>query len=215
MSASLDRNVFCSGDVYLDPDAALEIKNIGAYQSKKWDDLEKPPLNVQVQVQHQLAVTGWQVGFVAALIGGNEFRIYRIERDDKFIESLVITLDEFWHLVQTETMPKVDGSDVTRDALIRLGAQEDTGESMVLPPEAVEVDADLVKTLAVIKKYEGAASILKNHLREILGNNTEGTGPGFAYTYKWQDKKEHTVKASRSRVLRRRKLKGGDSNGKG
>ena len=64
----------------------VELKNVGLRLSGDWTDY--PPDYVQIQVQHQLAVTGHSVAHVAALIGGNEFRDYTLARDDALIANL-------------------------------------------------------------------------------------------------------------------------------
>ena len=46
------------------------------------------PEYVQLQVMHQLAVTGKRAADVAVLLGGQELQIHRIERDQELIDKL-------------------------------------------------------------------------------------------------------------------------------
>ena len=78
---------------------------------------EGVPEYVQLQVMHQLAVTGKQTADVAVLICGQELQIHRIERDDGMIAKLVELERQFWNYVQTDTPPPADGSDSADVAL--------------------------------------------------------------------------------------------------
>lgn len=55
------------------------------------------PSYYQTQVAHYLAVTGAAVAFVPVLIGAADFRVYRVERDDAFIEDIIEAESAFWH----------------------------------------------------------------------------------------------------------------------
>lgn len=91
----------------------LQCKNVGTWVEKSWT--EAPPAYVQLQEQWELFVTGLQRADVAALIGGNEFRVYTVHRDQKLIDDLVDIAAAFWRLVETKTSPPIDDSDACRD----------------------------------------------------------------------------------------------------
>jgi len=110
MLANIDREVVGANDVSM-----LECKIAGMNGAKLWRD--GVPEYVQLQVQHQLAVTGKQAADVACQICGNELRVYRIDRDDELIERLTEREAEFWNLVVTRTAPEPDGSDSAGQAL--------------------------------------------------------------------------------------------------
>ena len=81
MLANVDREVIGASEVQI-----LECKTAGMNGARLWKD--GVPEYVQLQVQHQLAVTGKRAADVAVLICGNELNVYRIERDDELIERL-------------------------------------------------------------------------------------------------------------------------------
>lgn len=54
------------------------------------------PEYVQLQVMHQLAVTGKQAADVAVLLGGQHLEIHRIERDESMIARLIDLERLFW-----------------------------------------------------------------------------------------------------------------------
>lgn len=63
------------------------------------------PLPYIVQVQHQLAVTGYDEADLAVLIGGWDFRIYHFKRDEELIAKIIEEVSEFWRCVETDTPP--------------------------------------------------------------------------------------------------------------
>jgi hypothetical protein len=71
----------------------------------------------QCQVLHQLAVTGHDWADVAVLIGGQDFRIYRVNRDEDKIADLIARETVFWQHVLLDTQPAPDGSDDAGAAL--------------------------------------------------------------------------------------------------
>ena len=110
MLANVDREVVGSKDVQL-----LECKTAGIHGARLWKD--GVPEYVQLQVMHQLAVTGYRAADVAVLIGGQELRIFRIERDEALIARLIEMEHAFWQSVESHTPPAGDGSDSAEKAL--------------------------------------------------------------------------------------------------
>ena len=129
MLANLDYSVVGDGTVQI-----LECKTAGEYGAKLWKD--GVPHYYQCQVQHQLAVTGKQTAEVAVLLCGQEFRVYRIERDDEFIAQLIRLEREFWSYVESNTPPPADGSD-SADQALRALYPRDTGETINLKNDPV------------------------------------------------------------------------------
>lgn len=110
MLANVDREVVGAGDVQI-----LECKTAGIHGARLWRD--GVPEYVQLQVMHQLAVTGHRAADVAVLVGGQELRIFRIERDEALIARLIEMEHAFWQMVESKTPPAGDGSDSAEKAL--------------------------------------------------------------------------------------------------
>lgn len=91
----------------------LEVKVVDSLQFRdNWvedDDgnIEAPP-GIELQVQHQLAVSGRQFAFIAALVGGN--RIVLLERvaDKDIMNHLAAKVVAFWSSVDMKQEPKPD-----------------------------------------------------------------------------------------------------------
>ncbi len=117
MLANIDREVIGASDVQI-----LECKTAGINGARLWTD--GVPVYVQLQVMHQLAVTGKQAADVAVLLGGQHLEIHRIERDDELIARLIELERDFWGYVQRDTPPPADGSDSAEQALRCLYPQD-------------------------------------------------------------------------------------------
>lgn len=79
--------------------AGLECKTTSAYRDKLFTE-EHFPLEYFVQIQHYLAVTGWDKWYLAALIGNHRFVHYKVERDEVFIRDVLIPTEvRFWEAV--------------------------------------------------------------------------------------------------------------------
>lgn len=101
-------------------EAGLECKTVNAYSADKWSD-GKVPIHYQMQVQHYLAVSGYQKWYVAALIMGRDFVIREINRDEELIANLIIIEERFWNNnVLARVMPSPDGSKAYSDMLSQL-----------------------------------------------------------------------------------------------
>jgi len=177
----------------------LEIKNVGAYNAD-WRD--EPPLYVQAQVQHQLAVTGFGWAVVAALIGGNKLETFEIERNQNFIVELEAKAEEFWGRVQRKEAPPTDGTEATTRTLKHLHP-DDNGSTVVLDSEV----AKWVDQREAAKRDENAAkqkiAESENHIKAAVGSNTFGQLPdGRTISLKTQERSGYVVEACKFRTLR-------------
>jgi putative phage-type endonuclease len=164
MLANLDREVTGSPDVQI-----LECKTTGMNGQRLWK--EGVPEYIQLQVQHQLAVTGKTAADVGVLVCGNDFRVYRIDRDDKMIARLIELEKKFWGYVESDTPPPADGSDSAATALQAL-YPNDTGITLDLTEdtEMSAAFADLVAVRASLGEQEKLESSLKQSIQQRMGD---------------------------------------------
>lgn len=164
MLANIDREVIGVEDVQI-----LECKTAGIHGAKHWKD--GVPEYVQVQVQHQLAVTGKQAADVAVLIGGQELRVHRIDRDEAQIEALIRLERAFWRHVETDTPPPADGSD-SADTALRCLYPQDNRASLDFRKDRdlSALFADLVSVRASLVQCEAMEAKLKQRLQQAMGD---------------------------------------------
>lgn len=188
----------------------LEIKNAHLFMADEWgpDNNNEPPVEYQVQAQHQLAVTGLQWCSIAALIGGVKFVWADIRRDDALIEKLIEIEAEFMERLHARRPPDADGSDATAATLKKL-YPKDYGTSIDLPVEAIEWHNELQRLKKIEKEAKAEAQTYENKLKAAIGEHSIGViaGHGF-YSHKLQSRAGYTVDACEFRVLRHQRPKG-------
>ena len=162
MLCNVDREVVGCRDVQL-----LECKTAGEFGAHLWR--EGVPEYVQLQVQHQLAVTGRQAADVAVLICGQKLEVHRVVRDDVLIARLIELESNFWRYVETDTPPPADGSDSADRALRCLypgagGTVDFTGDRRLS-----SAFADLVAVRADIEARQEVEAQLKQTIAQAMG----------------------------------------------
>ena len=194
MLASLDYEI-------VDPVAVLEVKTTNIRHTDDWK--EEAPLRFQVQVQKQLRVTGFDMGALAVLVGGQKLYSYDVPRHQGFIDSLVEVEKEFWRRVELRDPPPADGSDATKEFLKRAYPVDD-GSVVPLPEEALGWDKVLEMAKADKKEVDAAIQEAQNKFKAAMGEATWGLlSTGDRYSLKLVEKKAYEVKATSYRELRR------------
>jgi putative phage-type endonuclease len=178
MLANIDREVV--GDAVVD---ILECKTAGLNGARLWAD--GVPEYVQLQVMHQLAVTGKKAADVAVLVCGQELRIHRIERDEPMIANLIEVERSFWRHVETNTAPPADGSE-SADRALRCLFPRDSGETLDLAGdfEMSAAFSDLVAVRRVLKEHLELEAKLKQRIQQRMGEATKAVFEGGYISWK-------------------------------
>jgi putative phage-type endonuclease len=121
-----------------------ETKTVHPNAVRDWGDPdldEEPPMYVTAQVMWGLGVTGRTHAYVHALVGLDDDRFYRIERDETLIANIRAHAARFWkYHVEPRRMPQP----TTVEDLLRLYAR-DSGR-------AVEADTEIQLALTEIHR---------------------------------------------------------------
>ena len=177
MLANLDREVTGRAEVQI-----LECKTAGMNGARLWK--EGVPEYVQLQVMHQLAVTGKAAADVAVLVCGNEFRTYRIERDEAMIARLIELEAQFWQYVETDTAPPADGSD-SADTALRALYPQDSGSVLNLSDDVGmgAIFAYLVSVRSVITTQTAMEATFKQAIQQRIGDASKAVFEGGEVTW--------------------------------
>ena len=164
MLANLDRLVLHPTD----GNGILEVKTAGLHSAPFWE--EGVPDSYQCQVLHQLAVTGKEWCDVAVLIGGQDFRIYRVIRDDAKIADLILREEQFWQCVVLDIPPAVDGSESSGKALASM-YPADKGDVLDCTEDTAmnKLFSDYWAYRQQRQAAEDQENLLKQRLQERLG----------------------------------------------
>lgn len=194
LAATLDREILAPA-----APGVLEIKAPGFLQRDTWES--GPPERHVIQLQAQLAVTGYEWGAIAALIGGQDFRVYRIDRDQELIDLVIERVDEFMRCVRDQVPPEPDGSESTRRVLKKL-FPEDSGVEVELEPHFERHARRLKKARALKSRIEDVISDAENHLMAAIETATWAKVGEFRLSAKTTKRGGYTVEPTSYRVLR-------------
>ena len=96
--------------VVVSENAFLECVVTNSYLKKEWN--QEVPIHYQIQCYHYMAVTGATHCYVCALIGNEEIKIYKLDRDQELIDYIMEKEEEFWKkYILGDDIPLPDGSE--------------------------------------------------------------------------------------------------------
>lgn len=147
----------------------MEIKNVDRLQyQKNWIDdgngnIEAPE-HIELQVQHQLEVSGRKWAAIVVLVGGNETKIVMRNRDASIGADIRTKVTEFWSKIQANRPPSPD---YVQDAefIIKQLRKDGSGDYIVADQHLEQ----LIKNYEFVSREYNDLEKIKNQRRaEIL-----------------------------------------------
>jgi predicted phage-related endonuclease len=168
-----------------DPDedgpGALECKNVDWMVHRRAWENDEPPLHILLQLQHQLAATGYTWGVVAALIGGNDLRTYRYKARPKLTAEIRRRVAEFWQSVAEGQEPPVDGSEGAAHVLASLYPDlADDAVDLSTNNEWAEAAHAFLTAGSDRKAANDAYEEAKNRVVALMGGHKRAYGNGWS-----------------------------------
>lgn len=99
------------------PIGILEIKTANAFKTKEWSNEDDGvPIEYIAQVQWYMEIFDVDFAYIAVLIGGRDYRHYRIERDRELAADLLARAKEFWenHVMKNVPPEPQNAADVQK-----------------------------------------------------------------------------------------------------
>lgn len=193
----------------------IEAKSANQFAAKNWgtEHTDEIPVYYTAQAMHGMMVREAPATIFPVLIGSDDFRVYRVERDEEAIAAIREKEVEFWDRVQRRDPP----APATVSDIERLFAR-DSGEAIQASDEIVEVfnalkalkaqakmlDSDIEDAALKIQLFLGEAAILKFGAQQLCSWKTQ-TADRFditAFRTKHPAIAAKFTKTSTSRVLR-------------
>lgn len=208
----VEPRLFATTDAYVEDAGgargALELKTRRWSKGQDWE--EDPPLDVIMQVQAQLACTGFGYAVVAGLIHGSDLRWYVIERDSQLIRSIRESVADMWRRVESGEAPVADGHEATTEALRAMWLKESAELTVDLDDTFVTLDGRREELKDQRKVIDAELAEIDNRIKAAIGAAETGALPnGVSYRWRVEPRKEHVVAAANPRILRRRAAKEG------
>ena len=155
--------------------AHLEIKNVDYLAFRDgWiehdDGTIEAPEHIEMQVQHQMMVSGYKRAFIGAFIGGNRGVVIERERDEQVISAIRQRIADFWHSVDAgqEPAPMMPGD---AEAVIRLNQYAQPGK--ILDASA---DEEIAIRVAEYKALGNQAKDIDERLQALKASLFEAIG---------------------------------------
>jgi len=178
-----------SFDYRVGVDGILEVKNVDASVFRDtWsvdgDDIEAPP-HIELQVQHQLAVSDLSYCYIGALVGGNRVVLVRREPDEKVIKSIFKKVEQFRDMLEKNKAPEPDFS---RDYEIIRQLYRYASPGKIMDASNDRDLADLCAQYRDLGKQkseaEKAQKSIKAQILEKIGDAEKVFGTGFSVNAK-------------------------------
>ena len=175
-------------------EAILEIKTSSAFKSREWgaDDTDEVPIEYIAQVQWYMWIYNLQEAYIAALIGGNQYRQYHITRDDELIAMLAEKAQAFW---QNHVIPRIppnpqDGADAQKLY------PSDNGDTAEADSDTLTAYAELRELKAQEKELKAQIAAKEDLLKIKIGSySAMQTNGNTLFTWKAQSSSRFDSKA--------------------
>jgi putative phage-type endonuclease len=165
----------------------MEAKTAGLRQAKLWGEEQTDivPIQYLTQVYWYLQLTGFDEWKLAVLIGGQEFRIYTIKRDENVQAGLVDRAMQFWcdHIV-TKTPPSLDSSEASEAYLKKLFPAHTTETLAIATPNINDAMWNLHEEKKNLKAAEETVATLENQIKAYIGESAGVAGEKIQATWK-------------------------------
>lgn len=163
----------------------LEIKTVdGLAFQRGWiieDDYVEAPAHIELQVQHQMLVSGLRRAFIGVLIGGNRIEVLEREADDQVHAGIINAARDFWSSISEGREPSPVMPD-DAEAVIRMNQHAEPGKLIDARGDAVI--ASLVARYAELgqqaKVIGDERDVVKAELLQAIGDAEKVLLDGFS-----------------------------------
>ena len=179
---------------YLSDTKLLEIKTVGLRSASFWGEpgSDQIPEQYLCQVQWYLNLTDMQKADVPVLIGGQEYRVYHVMRNDKLIEILTNAAETFWNrYVMNEEAPPLDSSKGSEKYLASF-FPKNRGNTIQATVDISDAARDLNGVRKQIEELDTKKSELENRIKYAIGTNDGVSDRTFKATWKMSKDSEKT-----------------------
>jgi putative phage-type endonuclease len=194
MAANID-GIFDTGDPEMGM-AILECKTASSFMANEWGEegTNQVPVGYKLQCQHYLSVYDLKLAFVAVLIGGNDFRVYVVHREDELIEKMNAAISEFWNEFVLKDIEPPEGIQDQEAHVEMIAAIK--GSSVVVDDVSILNNIDLIKSLKAEKKeIEAKLKDATGFVQEAMGENENFLDVNGDPLCTWKESKRRAVDA--------------------
>ncbi|HEY5566023.1 MAG TPA: YqaJ viral recombinase family protein [Gammaproteobacteria bacterium] len=167
----------------------VEIKCADKYEAEEFGEpgSDQVPVRYLVQCAGYMALTNADTWHLAVLIGGNDFRVYRIPRDPQIEAAVLAGVREFWpHVEQRRPPEPATPEDV------KLLWPKSVGRVVIATPEIEQLCGDLAGAKLALKEAELKEGSLKAELQKFMEDAAELVDSSGTKLATWRTNKPST-----------------------
>jgi putative phage-type endonuclease len=142
----------------------LEIKTTSEWNKGEWDG-DHVPVAYMAQMQHYLAVTGYEYGYFAVLIGGNKYKQFFMPRDEVIIAQIIDAEKEFMDAVQANHYPWTLGGSESESNWLATQYPNAIDEEMSIPPTIEKLALEYTEIQDGMKELKARSEEIKNQIK--------------------------------------------------
>ena len=167
----------------------LEVKTASPFAAKDWGEpgTDEIPEYYLTQVQWYLGLLPedeYEGADVPVLIGGNDFRIYKVDRNPDLISQLTEYGETWWKkYVDTDEAPPTDGTVEDLRSRILLHPADD-GTMLASTADIDSLARELAEAREAMKGAEAQVEALELQLKNIIGDSSGIKGSDWSCTWK-------------------------------
>ena len=197
-----------SFDFSVGDDGLLEIKNVDSLMFRDgWieneDGTVEGPAHIEIQVQHQMFISGRKFALIGALVGGNKVQLIRRERDEEVIDAIKVETAKFWKSIDENIEPAPDFAK-DHDMIRKLHnyAEPGTIVDITINEKLTQLAHEYKRLGEEMKLLDSSRDAIKSEMLIGLGEAEKAIGNGFTVSLGTTTVGEKVVKGYSFRQFR-------------
>lgn len=181
----------------LTTDRLLECKTANGFRAADWGELDSDqvPDHYLLQCQWYMGITGADYCDIAVLIGGQDYRMYSLVRDNDVIANLLTIGERFWRNTKQGLQP----DPATSAEANRVWPQSQAGQAVIVDASIAEACAELAHIAAQRKQLEAQEDALQTQVKKAFGEAETITHMGRKLAT-WKTQTSERVDVARLRI---------------
>ena len=164
---------------------SCELKTGNIFTAHAWGEpgTDEVPMHYLVQELLYMSLRNDDEGAMAVLLGGNDFRVYRLHRDQALEERLIEMAVRFWtDHVLADVPPPPDGSEGMSEYLTRRYPKS-VGDLIPSTPEIEALAATMREAKQAREGWENIEALAKQKLTVLVGDARGVKTEAGSFTY--------------------------------
>jgi putative phage-type endonuclease len=182
--AFIQKGIFGGTPDFLTPDKLIEIKTTSFSNRSQWGEQgtdQIPPVYI-TQVQWYMGLVDREVCDTCVLIGGNEYGVYVVKRNEKLIEILRQKATEFWEKHVLKGEPPHANSGIDSKLISSMCSSH--SDVIVDRPVLSELAKKLAESKDELRRISDEIDALEANFKQTIGENLGVRGQQWSATWK-------------------------------